>query len=199
MPNKLDLIHPNRKSGNEQFHVDGKPLNFNILNFWQWSNSDLLSNTARGVIAEYLVASVIGINEGIREAWAPYDLETSDGIKIEVKSSAYIQQWHQSKLSKISFSIAPARAWNPETNQLENNRIRHSDIYIFCLFAHKDQSTIDPLNISQWEFYLIPTSTLNGLLPAQKSITLSRLKSMNPVSIAYNNIPNSIHQLIHST
>lgn len=53
-----------------------------------------MGNTVRGVIAEFLVASALGISGDMREAWSPFDLLTEDGIKIEVKSSAYVQQWH---------------------------------------------------------------------------------------------------------
>jgi hypothetical protein len=41
-----------------------------------------------------------------------YDLITSTGIRIEVKSSAYLQSWSQKRLSTISFSISPARYWD---------------------------------------------------------------------------------------
>jgi len=42
-------------------------------------------------LAEYLVATVLGLNQGVRNEWDAYDLETEAGLKIEVKSAAYIQ------------------------------------------------------------------------------------------------------------
>ena len=38
-------------------------------------------------------------------------------------------------------------------------RVAH--VYVFCLLKHKCQETIDPLNVEQWEFYVVPTSKLD--------------------------------------
>ena len=70
-------------------------MDFTVLNFWQWSGSDLISNTARGLFAEYIVASDIGIVNGVNQSWLEYDLKSPEGIRIEVKTSAYIQDWYQ--------------------------------------------------------------------------------------------------------
>lgn len=49
-------------TGNEHFILRGKPLAANVLGFWQWSSSDLLMNTMRGMLAEYIVALACGID-----------------------------------------------------------------------------------------------------------------------------------------
>ena len=101
----LDSIDVSRKSGDEPFHQNGKPFDFGILDFWQWSASNLLNNTQRGVLAEYLVAEATDIDQGVRSNWENFDLETPKGIQLEVKSSAYIQSWEQSSYSDVSFNI----------------------------------------------------------------------------------------------
>jgi hypothetical protein len=50
-----------RKSGDEPFKRDGKEMQFRLLDFWKWSASDLIGNAQRGILAEYIVASVLGI------------------------------------------------------------------------------------------------------------------------------------------
>ena len=86
MPTKLAQRIAKRKTGAESFRNGKQTLPFDLLSFWQWSNSDLLSNVTRGVLAEYIVARALGIGESdIRDEWAAYDLCTSDCIKIEVK------------------------------------------------------------------------------------------------------------------
>jgi hypothetical protein len=30
-------------------------------------------------------------------------------------------------------------------------------LYVFCLLAHKDKSTLDPLNMDQWQFFVLAT------------------------------------------
>ena len=45
--------HPSLKTGAEPFHTAGQPIGVRLLEYWRWSASDLLSNTQRGVMAEY--------------------------------------------------------------------------------------------------------------------------------------------------
>ena len=95
---KLDIV---KKDGSECFRARDSDLDFSVLDYWRWSTSDLVGNTARGVLAEYIVARALKIPTGeeIRDGWAPFDLETPDGIKIEVKSAAYVQSWAVSLLA----------------------------------------------------------------------------------------------------
>ena len=130
-----------RKTGREPFHAGGKPLPFDISTFWQWSSSDLVNNALRGVLAEFIVASAIGCADELRVEWDAYDLKTSDGIKIEVKSGAYIQSWYQRQLSPIQFDIHPAQAWDNNTGTFTSEIKRQADVYVFCLLSHKDQET----------------------------------------------------------
>ena len=46
---------------------------------------------------------------------------------------------------------------------------------MFCLFASKDASTADPLDLAQWEFYVLSTNVLNEQVPNQKQIGLGTL------------------------
>ena len=82
-----------RKTGDEPFSVNGRPTGFVLLNFWQWLASDLVDNALRGALAEYIVACDLGIADGTRPGWNAYDLITPEGIKVEVKSAAYLQSW----------------------------------------------------------------------------------------------------------
>ncbi|MHB0998540.1 MAG: hypothetical protein ACYC27_04775 [Armatimonadota bacterium] len=75
-----------------------------VLDFWKWAFSGLKANNIRGIFAEWMVAKLLGLDVPIRDSWAECDLITPDGIKIEVKTSAYLQVWQQKGLSKISFS-----------------------------------------------------------------------------------------------
>ena len=62
--------------------------------FLAWAYDDLLTNTTRGVLAEYIVATALGIRGTTRIEWDRYDLQI-DGIGVEVKSAAYVQTWEQ--------------------------------------------------------------------------------------------------------
>jgi hypothetical protein len=173
------------KSGSEIFHANGRALALTLHDFWRWSVSDLVSNATRGRLAEFIVANALGIstNAVVRDEWSPFDLQTSEGVKVEVKSAAYIQSWYQSKFSSISFRTPKTHAFDPETNRLEAEAKRQADVYVFAVLAHEDKKTIDPLNVDQWQFYVVPTSTLEARTRSQSGITLPTLKNLTrPVS-----------------
>lgn len=191
----LDIITQSRKSGEELLNIDGETLPIKLMDFWSWSSSDILSNALRGVFAEFIIASALNITNKQRIEWDAYDLITEEGIKIEVKSSAYLQSWKQTKYSTISFDISPTRGWNIETNEYMLELKRQADVYIFCLLAHKDKLTVNPLNLSQWEFYVLNTQVLNEKMPLQKSIRLKSLLKLNPLKTKYRDIGKIISEL----
>jgi hypothetical protein len=55
----LNHIPPTLKSGAEPLTIENKALNFTLLDFWQWSVSDILSNANRGRLAEFIVATAV--------------------------------------------------------------------------------------------------------------------------------------------
>ncbi len=175
----LEKTTPIIKTGLEPLIFDSKPIGTTLLDFWKWSASDLLSNATRGRLAEFIVASAVGINRtAVRDEWSAYDLETVDNIKIEVKSAAYIQSWYQTVLSKIQFIVKPALYWDAETNKQSTEKKRHADVYVLCLLHHDNKSTIDPLNLDHWEFYVLATKELNEYARSQHSITLKSLQQL---------------------
>ena len=108
----LEAVKFIKKTGEECLYTENLDLDIKLKDFWRWNCSDILNNAMRGVFAEFLVASDLGILSENRVEWDAYDLITEDGIKIEVKSSAYLQSWKQNKLSSIKFDIRPTRGWD---------------------------------------------------------------------------------------
>lgn len=99
-----------KKTGHEKFTKQDIATDIHLLEFWQWSQSNLLNNTLRGTIAEFIVAKAVNATNTIRVEWDAYDLITPEGLKIEVKSAAYLQSWQQERDSSIQFSIRPAKS-----------------------------------------------------------------------------------------
>jgi hypothetical protein len=58
----LERLHALRKTSAETFTGGDAPLGFTVLDFWQWSSSDLVSNSTRGCIAEFIVARALGLD-----------------------------------------------------------------------------------------------------------------------------------------
>jgi hypothetical protein len=177
---KLEKIAIQPKTGNESLTAGGKETGSRLLDFWKWNSSDMVSNATRGRFAEFIVASALNMDLTIpRDEWSTWDLTSPEGIKIEVKSAAYLQSWSQSSLSKIIFSIRPARAWDGSSGEFATDTRRQSDIYVFCLLKHQDKETLDPLNLDQWEFYVVSTAAINGYQRSNSSITLNSLGSLS--------------------
>ena len=189
-------IIPERLTGQELiFNPDGEPVS-SLIDFWRWAYSDLIGNAERGALAEYIVACALGINHADRISWDKYDLVTKEGITVEVKTSGYLQTWEQKTLSKLVFGIQPTYGWNSKSNEYEPVQKRQSDIYVFCVHKHTDQQTVDPLQISQWDFYLIPTQILNEKFGNQKTASLSSLIKAGAEKCEYDNLAERITERI---
>lgn len=196
----LAPLVPALREGSQRFRSGGRDLPVTLLDFWRWSASDLVSNATRGILAEFIVASALGVQGGVRAEWDAFDLllPTStrpEGIKIEVKSASYLQSWFHQKLSAISFGIAPTRAWEATTSQMSQELKRQAEVYVFCLLAHTHKPTLDPLDLSQWKFYALPTRVLDERMPTQKSIGLASLEALRPENPAFENLSACIQKL----
>ncbi len=165
-------------TGSEPFKLEEMNLDFSVLDFWRWSAADFLSNTLRGRLAEFIVAKALGVDLGHRVEWDFVDLRLSNGVGIEVKSSAFVQSWPQEKPSRPNFGIAPSRAFDSETNAYSKEVKRRADYYVFCLLAEKDRLKVDPLALDQWSFLVLSTAFLDRECPGQKSISLSALSKL---------------------
>jgi len=168
-------------SGDEHFRRGGNELPYTALDFWRWASSDLASNATRGVLAEFIVAKMLGIELAARHEWDDFDLNTPDGTKIEVKSSAYIQSWHQKKPSAPKFDIAKRKYYTDpatgEYNKYDTPR-RTADLYIFALMKGMINQTSDPLDLKHWEFYQVPREVIDQKFGDRKSVGLKELKKI---------------------
>lgn len=177
----MKRIKVTSKTGQELFL--GMP--HSLLEYWAWAHSDIVSNSERGILAEYLVRCAVHAPSPCRIEWDAVDVISPEGIRIEVKSSAYLQTWKQEKLSRIQFDIAPKNAWDSVENSYASQRIRSADVYVFCLFNSKDPDTVNPMDLAQWEFYVLATSVLNELVPKQKSISLTSLQKLGAKKVSF--------------
>jgi hypothetical protein len=184
-----------RKTGGERFRCGLEPLPFDLLSFWQWSASDLASNALRGRVAEFLVAQALGVADGVRAEWDAYDLRSRAGATIEVKSAAYLQTWAQKVQSAITFDIAPTRFWDAATNVMTVEVRRQADLYVFALLAHQDKATLDPMDVSQWVFFVLPTVVLNARLPSQKQLGLAGLRSLRPLECTFGQLRDAVESV----
>ena len=144
--------------------------------FWSWAYSDVFNNRNRAVFAEFLVGVALDALDKPRIEWDFYDL-TYKGKGIEVKSSAYLQSWHQERPSVIRFDIARKIAWDYRTNRWADTPTRSADLYVFCLYGERDAEKVDVFNLAAWEFFIVTTQMIDARFGNQKSVGITPLRS----------------------
>ncbi|MEO9892306.1 hypothetical protein [Aurantibacter sp.] len=173
-----------KKSGTELFQFNNENLNISLTQFWSWNQSNLIENRTRGLLAEFIVKNALEIKSEYRVEYANFDLITTEGLKLQIISAAYIQSWTQQKLSEIKFGIAPTIG-SKENSNFDGIKRRWADYYVFCVLNNKDQNTINPLDLSQWTFYVLKTEILNLFKQDQKTIGLNSLLELRPIKCDY--------------
>jgi hypothetical protein len=97
--------------------------------------------------------------------------------------------------SPIQFLTPKTRAWDANTNLQAVDAKRQADIYGFALLSHRDKFTIDPLNLGQWRFYVLPSAVLDARKRSQHSITLRSLESLSGDPVEYGKLRALIAQV----
>lgn len=176
----------------------GMTNGMSIGDFWAWAYSDLLNNTQRGVLAEFLVAAALGITDRPRIVWDAYDLLYQDK-RIEVKAAAYVQTWQQARPSRISFSIGERRAWYAERNEYSARPVRAADCYVFCLYAETDWARANVLDLDQWQFFVIPTTALEAEVGSRQRIGLARVAQLCGKGLDYTGLRRAVDRALGLT
>ena len=173
--------------------LDGTPT---LLDFWRWAFSDICDDDIKGIFAEWMVGTLLGLSvtSGRRISWANSDWILPNGKRIEVKATAVWQSWkilNQDGSCKtpseravqdrnIRFCGLQARG---NSSQWKGNREFKADFYVFCFQAEKDPCVWDAWNLAQWEFYMM---TREELLARHvgRSISLTTLQAVRPAMSA---------------
>jgi len=182
--------------GKEQFEFDGRPLGFNLMDFWRFQYSGIYN--LYGSIAEFIVAQALDISQSQNsEYWALWDI-TYRNTKIEVKATAYYHLWNiPDQVSKQRvFGIGKASGiYDPKVAGNTEYR-RQNDIYVFCLNNGRNKETAYPLNLNNWLFYIVPTSCINQQCNNQKTISLGRIRHLGFKAWRYDEIRKEIDRII---
>ena len=176
-------------------------LQGSVSDFWRWALSDWQSAGTRAQLAEYYVRRALGLEKEQAPEWEYVDIHMQNGTKIEVKSASLIQP-PKKELTRPSFDIKIREmVWinerqntTSEIQQLakkENAQWlqekgggwlisdppkRWADCYVFCVENSTDLDAYNPLDISQWDFYVLATHKINERFKDQKTVSLNRFK-----------------------
>lgn len=152
---------------------------FDRTSFALWASGEINSNIKRGMLAEYIVASVLGVLEEHHEEWESYDV-LFQGVKIEVKSSGFgTPPFLQTKKPPIpKFDIKQREwAWSNKLNDFvgDGTPTRHADIYVFAVSLARTQMDFRPFSKEDWEFFVVPTVEVNRNFEQQKTVSYTSL------------------------
>ena len=117
----------------------------------------LVTNNLRGLVAETIVASILGPEwQWCSADWAGWDFERNDGLRLEVKQSASRQTWASSngKPSKCRFDIK-ARQGRYEGADWHPGHGRNADLFVMAHHFVSDDAA-DHCAPEQWRFFVLP-------------------------------------------
>jgi len=126
---------------------------------------------------------------GQRIEWDAFDVLTPDGVKVEVKSSAYLQVWDQRAPSRIVFSGLRGKTWSPQQGEA-SEATYNADVYVFAVHTALRHDPYDALDVRQWEFYVLPRETIERL--GYKSLGLSTLRTITGEATPYGELADAI-------
>jgi len=186
------LVESQSLTGAEQILPD-----VSVRDFWAWALGDLRMNSTRGMLAQFLVAKALGDPRLRDDGWGNFDVLTAEGIKVEVKSSGYLQSWKQRNLSKIVFSGLKGRSWDAETGYYSAEPEYRADVYIFAVHTCQDPSLYDPLDVDAWIFYVLPARVVRDL--GQKTLSLARLTALAPSPVSWSKLPEAVQNSVNQS
>lgn len=182
----IPSLRRNRLTGSEEL---AGTEHYSVADYWRWAHSDIVENVQRGIFAEFLVATALGVTHVHRAGWAGYDLDY-DGKKIEVKSSAFLQSWKQRRLSRPSFDVAAHQQFIEDDGTLESAR-RVADCYVFCLYEDTDPMSASILDTARWAFYVAGQGDIDGW-GTSKTLSLASLKTLT-TSVGYSELKDRVN------
>lgn len=170
---------------------DGKPVGLTALDYWRFQFSNIWD--AQEEVAEFLVAKSLGLEQPCnKNGWTPFDILYKEK-RVEIKATSYFHSWRgDGKVSsRRSFSIAKAYGQHDESTEFPE---RKNDVYVFCLNLGDSFDNSDPFELSHWEFYVIPTVTIDRECGDNATISLERIKSLTNLEhgVSYRDLKSAI-------
>lgn len=174
------------------FTDNGKDIGLTATDFWRFQHSNVWDYQEE--VAEFIVAKALGMEMPYnKNGWTPFDI-LYQGKRVEIKASAYFHSWRgDGKVSEVrTFDIPKTVGQHDERSEVPE---RKNDVYVFCLNLGNSFESSDPFEMSHWEFYVVPTSTINSLCGDNRKISLGRLRSITDLEngVSYRDLKATIN------
>ena len=190
---KIQKLSDKQLTGDECFTVNGKDTELTILEFWRWHFSEIFDLQSK--FAEYIVGKALGLYEAQNVGeWTLFDMAYR-GKRIEIKETSYYHAWQTDDEPKSKHRVfGITKAYDDYKD--ENSPLRRqNDIYIFCLNTGDTKETSNPLELNNWQFYVVPTDIINEKCGNAKTISLSRVEKLAK-KVNYSELKNEVDDLI---
>lgn len=190
--------------GNEPFTFEQEKIQPTVKDFWAWAMSRLIADGPRGDLAEFIVNTALSMDTTIpKKGWGECDI-VYNGVRIEIKCSSVLQAWDRDQPSKPVFSISKTYSCDIGRDgdryvyigHDDSEPQRRSEIYVFCLYAHTNRATANPLNLDHWQFYIVPTQLINEVFPTRRTLTLPGLAKLRAEPCSYGEIKAQVDAII---
>lgn len=81
--------------------------------------------------------------------------------------------------------MAHTQAWDYEDGVYEPESKRQADVYVFALLDERDRERVEPRDLAQWVFFVVPTERLSSAVGDQRSVSLARVRELAPQEVRY--------------
>ena len=153
----------------------------------------ILNNSYRGDVVEMMVLAALGSNwKHVGLGWHPWDLQRGSGddrIRIQVKQTAAIQVWGDTKARTLRFNWRPnPPSYFERDNPDEAIEVEgwFCDLFVFGLHDETDSLIADQADPMQWKFLVIPVCDLKkglGSMQLSKARNLWTAVSWNDLKL----------------
>jgi hypothetical protein len=167
---------PGCPCGSEHFRSGGTWLDLTLLDFWRWSESDLLAAPTRARLVEFVVAALLGVRTPKPRSDRSPDLLTADGTAVRVKSASAVTVEGRRDPGKVHFSPLPWRA--PRRGPSVPATVPRSRAHVFVVIGNAEPADVNPLDLDQWRFYVPSTARLEEKMKRQRALSLAVLAGL---------------------
>lgn len=192
---EIQKLSDNQKVGDECFTLKGKDTDLTMLEFWRWHFSEIFDLQSK--IAEYIVGKALGLKEAQNVGeWTLFDMEYR-GKRIEVKETSYYHAWQTDEEPKSKHRIFGITKAYDNYKEKNSPLRRQNDIYIFCLNTGETKEASNPLELNNWQFYVIPTKTINEECGEARTISLVKVEKLTN-KLSYSELKSVVDGMVES-
>lgn len=149
-----------------------------VADFWAWAYSDLLTPESRNAFAQFVVAAELDVANTARVTWTGEGLSYR-GALLRVRYAGHVAAWDvdvPAREGPRSTSDGKRAKWTREPELVDLGAEGNANAYVICHAPERDGAALDPLDVSHWEYYVLPHHIVQREAGEQRTLELRRLR-----------------------